>query len=525
LQDASYSKSEESLKEQIASVKEQVNTLQAQLLQSTEQKQEAEKQQQEQDLQQRLTEIQTIMGQLEEQIIQVEYELATFYPVPEPTSTPASRFSATATPVPTATLSPERFVDLKELEKRQDQLETLRDLYKKTYASLVVLGNNDTTSEEDSRQRQDQLQTTLALYQQIYTNLLNSYEAVNLARERNTPNVTQVERAPVPTVPVQPQPVRNAMLGSVIGLFMMAAVAFLVEYLDDTIKTPEDVSRHLSLSVIGMIGEMGHLKGKKDAGNRVYLAENPLSPIAEAFRTLRTNIDFASVDQPVKTLLITSAGPSEGKSNLGVNLAVVMAQGDKKVILLDADLRRPTVHRYLQITNRRGLTDLFRDQVRLANVINSWGDPQIAVITSGGLPPNPSELLGSERMGRILDELKEKSDIIIIDSPPCIVADPVVLSAKVDGVILVVEPGKTRIGAIQVVMEQLHRAGARIIGVVLNPITKRRSQYYSKYHYYSSYYSRSYGRYYFSDDGANKHRKNGRPKKDETRVEKQAKQP
>jgi Mrp family chromosome partitioning ATPase len=130
------------------------------------------------------------------------------------------------------------------------------------------------------------------------------------------------------------------------------------------------------------------------------------------------------------------------------------------------------------------------------NVISSWGNPPIDVILSGDLPPNPAELLESEKMTRILAELKDEADILIADSPPAIVADPIALSAKMDGVLLIVEPGKTKIGAAQVLLEQFHRAGARIIGVVLNPVSHKRSHYYTKYHYYTSYYySRSYDRY------------------------------
>jgi len=186
-----------------------------------------------------------------------------------------------------------------------------------------------------------------------------------------------------------------------------------------------------------------------------------------------------------------------------------MAQGDKKVVLFDCDLRRPAVHRYLNIANRKGLSDVFRSQAKLSNLITPWGNPQVAVLTSGGLPPNPTELLSSTKMDKILSELKEMVDIVILDAPPAIVADPIVLSAKVDGVLLVIEPGKTKIGPAQVLLEQLKRADARVVGAVLNPISKRRAQYYRNYRYYSStnYYSRS--GYYFSDNGGSKPKKSG----------------
>jgi non-specific protein-tyrosine kinase len=296
----------------------------------------------------------------------------------------------------------------------------------------------------------------------------------------------------------------------------MSAFAFLNEYLNDTLKTPEDVLQYLNLPVIGMIGEMDEGKGKKTNQElNVFVAENPLSPVTEAFRTLRTNLDFASVDRPIKTLLVTSTSPSEGKSTVAVNLSAVMAQGGKKVVLVDTDLRRPSIHSYLHLPNRKGLSDLFRNQTKLSNAILTWGTPPIAVLTSGALPPNPTELLASKEMERIINDLTNKSDIVIVDSPPAIVADPVALSAKVDGVLLVIEPGKTRIDAAQVVLEQFQRAGARVVGVVLNPISRKRAHYYTKYQYYSSYYyTRGYSRY-FGGNGAFKGRRKGKHQREE----------
>lgn len=307
------------------------------------------------------------------------------------------------------------------------------------------------------------------------------------------------------------------------GAFLAGVLAFGIEFLDDTLKTPEDVHNHLRIPVIGLVGEMEQQKGKNgDKNYGVFVAENPLSPITEAFRTLRTNLDFAGVDKPLKTLLVTSASPSEGKSTLAVNLAAVMAQGERRVILVDTDLRRPTLHRFLNISNRNGLSNMFRNNAEFSSVTSSWGDPPFSVVTSGALPPNPTELLASTKMDDILSLLKENSDIVIIDSPPLIVADPIVLSAKVDGILIVIEPGGTKIGAAQVMMEQFQRAGARVVGAVLNPISRRRADYYSKYRYYTTYYyySRGYNRY-FTGNGAKKRTRNGlfnfrRDKKKET---------
>ena len=499
LQDVRYKATEESLKAQLAKVEGQIAALQTDISQVKESTLETQKLQ----IEEQSKQIEKMLTAANDEVIQIETQLDTFIPTPAVTNTPNPSWiipTATPVPVPTPTLSPADMIKYKELQIRRDQLNEMRNLFQQAYGNLLVLKQQSNT---DPALRQAQIQNTLALYQQIYSNLLASFENISLSRLRSTPNIVQIEMAPVPNQPIQPRPIRNALLGAFTGLMVTTAIAFLVEYLDDTLKTPEEVTQRLRVPVIGLIGELDRHKSKKQKRNPgVFVSKNPLSPVTEAFRTLRTNLDFAGVDKPIKTLLVTSSGPSEGKSTVAVNLAAVIAQGGRKVILIDADLRRPTIHHYLGIPNRKGVTNLFRDPSELTSVMVEWGNPPLMAITSGDLPPNPAELLASTRMEMILSELKEKSDIIIIDSPPAIISDAIALSPKVDGVLVVIEPGGTRIGPAQVLMEQLQRAGARVVGVVLNPISKRSSHYYTKYGYYSSYhyYSRRSGNYYSADD-------------------------
>ena len=311
---------------------------------------------QKQQIEAQSKQIEQMLASANDEVIQIETQLETFIPTPAVTNTPQpSWIIPTATPVPVATptLSPTDMVKYKELQTRRDQLNEMRNLFQQAYGNLLVLKQQ---SNSDPALRQAQIQNTLALYQQIYSSLLTSYENVRLSRLRSTPNIVQIAKAPVPSGPVSPQPLRSGMMGALAGVLIMGAIAFLIEYLDDTLKTPEDVTHRLHVPVIGLIGELDHHKGKKrDVEASVFVAENPLSPLTEAFRTLRTNLDFASVDKPIRTLIITSAGPSEGKSTMAVNLASVIAQGGRKVILLDADLRRPAIHRYLGIAQSQWL--------------------------------------------------------------------------------------------------------------------------------------------------------------------------
>ncbi len=197
---------------------------------------------------------------------------------------------------------------------------------------------------------------------------------------------------------------------------------------------------------------------------------DPRSPAAEAYRTLRTNVDFSGLDRSIHALLVTSVAPVEGKSLTLANLAVAMAQGDKRTILVDADLRRPTLHTLFGLNNDKGLTSLFIDaKGPIEPALKDVKVPNLQVLTSGPLPPNPAELLGSQRMLDVIAALKQRADIILFDAPPVIaVTDAAVLGKRVDGVVLVVEAGQTRREHARRAKEQLEKLNIRIVGAVLN---------------------------------------------------------
>lgn len=391
-----------------------------------------------------------------------------------------------------AKIDPEQATDaeitlLADYQAQLDQLTPVLSLYQQIYTNLVVL-KTPAQSDANTTTQLDQLRTTLELYQQIYISSISSLETLRLTRAQNTPNVVQVESAVVPSSPISPKPMQSALLAGCIGFLVTAGIAFLVEFLDDTIKTPDEVKEILDLPVIGLIGELNKKSKDDKLGN--YVAYHPRSPVSEAFRSLRTNLEYSSIDKPLRCILVTSAGESEGKTTVASNLAIVLAQSGKKVLLLDSDMRRPNVHAQFNIHNRVGLSDLVRGKLTLENVVRTLPEVNnLDIITSGGLPPNPAEMLGSERMRTILEELKTLYDIVVLDSPPMLVSDAQILSTRTDGVIYVIVPGLTHSVAAKRPLEELERINANLLGVVMNRIPRNRDYYYGGYNYYSPYSS------------------------------------
>ena len=228
----------------------------------------------------------------------------------------------------------------------------------------------------------------------------------------------------------------------------------------------------------------------------VVAQTDPRSAAAEAYRTLRTNIRFAGLDSPCRTITITSAGPGEGKTTTVANFGTVCAQADARVCVVDSDMRRPNLHRLFGLNNDRGLTTALLEGRTLSSVSQPTPIPNLSVVTSGPLPPNPAELLGSHRMHECLETATNEFDLILFDSPPVIsVADALVLAAQVDGVILVVRSGTMAHVVVRRTSEQIEAVKGRILGIVLNSVDLRRDGYYYDYYrYYQSYYAPNDGK-------------------------------
>lgn len=336
-----------------------------------------------------------------------------------------------------------------------------------------------------------QLQARLTQYQTIYSTLVTTYEQVRLAEEQTSTNVVVSEPANIPTIPVIPKTAQNTLLSFIVVMLLATGMLFAHDALDDTIKNPEEIRKKFKLPILGVIDVHEVTKDKP------ITAAEPRSPTAEAFRSLRTNITFASVDRPLRRILVTSPMPADGKTTVVCNLGVVLAQGEKKTLLIDADLRRPSIQTQFGLPNRVGLTDMFvRPLEAFSIVTQSDTAPRLAIITSGNLPPNPSELLSSKMMSELLDRLNQVFDVIVIDSPPVLtVTDAVALAPTMDGVILVIKPGVTKLSVFQQALEQLHSVGAHVLGVVLNGVEPTNRKYGYYYNRYYSKYSQYYGGY------------------------------
>jgi succinoglycan biosynthesis transport protein ExoP len=371
----------------------------------------------------------------------------------------------------------QQFVD-EQLNTLQSQIVETQDEIAKLQEQLGTL--NSARQLQDTQNQINALQTKLTTLQGNYAALLSN------TGQGASNTLSVVEEAELPTRPIGPNKSISILLSAAIGFSLAAGAAYLLEYLDDTVKTPEEITKLLDVPVIGLIGETGD---STDGEHSIYVSKHPRSPIAEAYRALRANLEFAAVDRPLKTILIASADSAAGKSSVAANLAVVLAQGEKRVFLIDADLRKSSIHTYVDLPNQIGLSDLFRNGSDVFKAVQAWGDHRIGVVTGGDSPPNPAELLGSRRMDHILSRLAERADVVVIDSPPFVVSDAMMLAAKVDGVLIVVRPGHTRKKFALAMMEQLKRADARILGVVLNRIPHRGAEYYGGFLYYSPYYT------------------------------------
>ena len=352
----------------------------------------------------------------------------------------------------------------------------------------------------------------ITLNREIASNrsLLDTYlqrqKEQELALQSQRPDNIKIQNhAVVPSGPIGPNRSRNILVALLLSLGAGIGLAFLLDYLDDSVRTSDDISRHLGLPTLALIPHYLNnekrklLPGKGGAGAgagpgaALITMDERNSPMAEAYRHLRTSLLFSSAGKPPQTILVTSSQPSEGKTTTAINTAITLAQSDVDVVIIDCDLRRPRLHSHFGLENSSGLTNYLSGDKDTGNLMRTYSDlPRLKIITSGPIPPNPAELLSSNEMRNLLQYLSGKFKHVIIDSPPAIsFTDASILSTLVDGVVLVAMANKSSIHLMRQFKQRVSSIGARIYGVVLNGIKAGSAEYYYYGSGYYNYYSKS----------------------------------
>ncbi len=341
----------------------------------------------------------------------------------------------------------------------------------------------------EQEQARDASPETLSRLRQSLSALTASYEAVRLAEAQTTDSIVVVQPGRASAQPLRPRPLLNAIAAAFVGLVMALAAALLLEAFHDRLDGPERAQAVLALPILATVGDAGGAHAGK-----LITAQTPHSAAAEAYRMLRANLRFASLDRPLRTLSVVSAEPGEGKTTTAANLAISLAQGGQRVILVDADLRRPRLHTLFGLGNNLGLTTaLLPDAGPLADHLQPAGlaaAPGLRILTSGPQPPNPAELVGSERMAALLAAMQHEADLIVLDTPPVLaVADATLLAHASDAALLVVDANATRRRPVQRALAQLDAAGVRLVGAIVNRLPPR--QWAKDYGTYGQYYGSS----------------------------------
>ena len=339
---------------------------------------------------------------------------------------------------------------------------------------------------------------------QMYELLIKRFKETSLTEEMKTGNIRILDKAEVPKFPVKPKKKRNILLAVIMGLTLGIGTALFLEYLDNTIKLPEDVKEHLEIPYLGPVPAITSNDIPAHVARDLATVHAPKSAAAESYRSIRTGILFSSADEAPRTIVFTSASPDEGKTMTAANIGVAMANAGSRVLLLDCDMRRPRIHKLFDLDRNIGVSSILVGTGSAKDAIVPSSVENLDILPVGPIPPNPSEIIGSKKMGLLLSALKKHYDRIIIDSPPIsAVTDAVILAQMADSLLLVVRAGETPRQVIQHALAQVRSVNANILGAVLNAVSVGRDSYY----YYQYYY------YYYGDDGdrKKKHPRKKRP--------------
>ncbi len=379
--------------------------------------------------------------------------------------------------------------ELSRLELQRDELAKRLDEYRKRDAELAML-------QVDYDRLVALREQARAAYDKVQRRLIET----KMTGEIRVNNVAILDAARKSTVPVRPNMRLNLLLGALLGLFGGVAFAFAVEFFDNTVKGREDVEEAVGLTFLGMVPRVRHERRGRHAAEEkpyegppeLYVHYRPMSTVAEFSRSIRTNLLFMSPDQPLRCLLVTSPSPQEGKTTFAINLGINMAASGGKTVIVDTDMRRPRLHSTFEVSNHRGVSNYLIGKDPITEFVQSTEVPNLDLLPCGPRPPNPAELLHTERFAELIEELKQHYATIIFDSPPVnLVTDALVIATQADGVVVLAKYGKTTREALRHTRRQLETVNARVLGCVLNDLDLERKGY--GYYYAGRYYGYRYG--------------------------------
>lgn len=431
----------------------------------------------------KVQELDIAISQLESGVSTLESELA---------ATPKKLEDGTANPL-YQTLSEQLVLKKTELAEKESQYYAA-DRYA---GSIEDTYNNLQAEITTKRSEGDQYLNKVAELEKTYQLLSEKITETKISQSVNLgdTNLLVISPATASQNPIKPNKRMILALAAMLGFVLSVGLAFVLHMLDNKINTRKDVEKNLRLPVLG---EVPLFSGKQNVqtgpngkkGRKPLLAaplvafEDPKAPEAEAIKVLRTNLQFLGVDKPLRHLLITSTGPDEGKSLVLANLAVTLAQTGKRVLIVDCDLRLPMQHKIYSMSNLQGITNVLAENVPPMDYIQETKVKGVSLLASGPIPPNPSELLGSERLGTVLAQLEEAYDYVLVDAPPVLaVTDASLLATRLDGVILVARAGVAQTNRAKEALQQLTTAKARILGAVINGIERKKGEGYYYYYY------------------------------------------
>jgi len=367
--------------------------------------------------------------------------------------------------------------------KLDSKLSEYAKIYKEGHPEMIKLK----TELAEMTDRMDQEKKSVYDYGKIEEYLGNS-DSYSLSGFKAN-NISIQDAAVKPTVPLKPKKLLNIILAMIFGLFGGVALVFFLEYLDDSVKAVEDIERITKWPFLASVPEIEEGGTLKEMEKDVFVDIKPKDPISEIYRSIRTRMLFTAVDgKPIKTVMITSPGPQEGKTTTLCNLGIAIAQNRQRVLLVDADMRRPRLHETFGAKNDKGLSSFISGQVSFDDVAQKTKIENLSIVSGGVVPPNPSELLASQKMKEFVAKAGEKFDFIMIDTPPIgMLTDAVIVAGMTDGIIMVIENGKTSKRILARVNQLLEHAKVKIIGMVFNKAPMDNSSHY----YYSYYYEKS----------------------------------